>query len=259
MLIAPLIATAGVALRGFLASRSLLPVVTFLLVAFGVGVALSVTSVGQAGRLESNVAWALAEVMGWSLALIHGGGLAGFPGVLGELALARPVPAGLLLGGRFLGLALGLFVYVAGVSTCLAGWLFLVHGSAPGAVVWTGWLLWLRLVVLLGVATLLLALTRPAVASSLAALVSLAGWLAASLPAVSAPAFLKPVALFAVLILPNLRTLDGPLAGFPSGFREAGPNLLRPTLYALLYTAGMMAAAVTVFSRRGRRPAARSS
>jgi hypothetical protein len=259
VLATPLTATAAVVLRGFLSARSLLAAAIVLLAAFGVGVALSDTSLGPGGRLESDVAWALAEIAGWALAVIHGAGLASFPGVLAEMVLARPVPAGLLLGGRFLGLAGGLFVCVAAVSASLAGWLFLVHGNPPGAVLWMGWLLWLRLVVVLAVSTALLALTRPAVATPLAALVSLTGWLAASLPAVPGPAFLKPLTLFAAFVLPDLRALDGPLAGFPEGLREAGPILVRSTLYALAYTAAMMAAAVAVFPRRARRLAVRVS
>lgn len=254
MPIAPLTATAAVALRGFLAERSLPAALALVLSGFGVGVLLGDVSLGREGRFESNVAWVLAEVAGWSLALVHGAGLAGSRGVLGAFALARPVSAGLLLGGRFLGLAAGLFVYVALVAATLSAWLVLAHGGAAAAVLGTGWLLWLRLLVVLAVSTLFLALLRPAAAIVLAALFSLAGWLAASFPA-AAPAYLGPVTRLAAFVLPDLPALDAPLAGLPGSFSGVAPLLVDPTARALLYAAGMVAAAIAVFPWRARQPA----
>ena len=254
MPIAPLTVTAAVVLRGFMAERSLLAALVLLFSCFGAGVLLSDASLGPGGRLESNVAWVLAEVLGWSLALIHGAGLAGRRGVLGAFALARPVSAGLLLGGRFLGLAAGLLLYVAVVSAALTAWLFVAHGGATAAVLGIGWLLWLRLLVILAVSTLFLALVRPTVAIVLAALSSLAGWLAASFPS-AGPVYLQPVTELATLVLPDLRALDAPVAGFP----EAGLMLTGPTLYAILYAAAMVAAAIAVFPWRARQPDAPAS
>ena len=254
MPIAPLTATAAVALRGFVAERSLLAALALVLGCFGAGVLVSGASLGPGGRFETDVAWALAEVLGWSLALTHGAGLVGSRGVLGAFALARPVSAGLLLGGRFLGLAAGLFLYVAAVGAALSAWLLVAHGGATAAVLGSGWLLWLRLLVILAVSTLFLALVRPAAAVVLAALVSLAGWLGASFPA-AGPSTLNPVARLATLVLPDLRALDAPMAGFP----EAGPTLAGPTVYAVAYAAAMVAAAIAVFPWRARQPAAPAS
>ena len=259
MWIAPLTATAGVALRGFLSERSLLVALVLVLAAVGTGTLLGDVSAGQAGRMEANLAWVLAEAAGWVLALVHGAGLVGRRGVLGAFALARPVPPGLLLGGRFLGLAAGLFVYAAAVTATLSGWLFFAHGAGAAAVVGLGWLLWLRLVVILAVSTLLLALARPSLAVALAALISLAGWLAASFPATPGPAALKPLQWLAARVLPDLSALDAPMTGLPERLREIGPELLGPTLYAVFYTAAMIAAAIALFPWRARRPAARGS
>ena len=255
MPIAPLTATAAVVLRGFVAERSLPAALALVLLGSGAGVLLGDVSLGPGGRFESNVAWVLAEVLGWSLALTHGAGLAGARGVLGAFALARPVSAGLLLGGRFLGLAAGLFVYVALVAAALSGWLFLAHGGATAAVPAIGWLLWLRLLVVLAVGTLFLALVRPTVAIVLAALSSLAGWLAAGFPA-GGPVSLEPVIRLATLVLPDLAALDAPLAGLPGNSPEAGLSLAGPTLYAVAYAAAMVAAAIAVFPWRARQPAA---
>lgn len=252
--IAPLTATAAVVLRGFLAERSLLAALALVLSSLGAGVLLSDASLGPAGRFESNVAWVLAEVLGWWLALTHGAGLLGNRGVLGAFGLARPVSAGLLLGGRFLGLAAGLLLYVAAVGAALSAWFLVAHGGPTAAVLGIGWLLWLRLLVILAVSTLFLALVRPAVAIVLAALSSLAGWLAASFPA-AGPVYLEPVTRLATLVLPNLRVLDEPIAGFA----EAGPMLAGPTLYATAYAAAMVAAAIAVFPSRARQPAAPAS
>lgn len=250
MLIVPLAATAAVVLRGFLGERSLLAALALVLSCFGAGVLLSEVSLGAGGRFESNVAWVLAEVLGWWLALTHGAGLVGSRGVLGAFALARPVSAGLLLGGRFLGLAAGLFLYVAVVVATLSAWLLVANGGATAAVLGAGWLLWLRLLVILAVATLCLALVRPTVAIGLATLSSLAGWLAASFPA-AGPLYLEPVTRFATLVLPDLRALDAPMGGFPESGLLAGP-----TLYAIAYAAAMVAAAIAVFPWRARQPAA---
>ena len=258
MPIAPLTATAAVVLRGFLAERSLLVALALVLSCFGAGVLLGAVSLDRGGRFESNLAWVLAEVLGWSLTLTHGAGLVGRRGVLGAFALARPVSAGLLLGGRFLGLAAGLFLYVAVVSVALSAWLLIAPGGAAAAVFGAGWLLWLRLLVILAVSTLFLALVRPPVAIVLAALSSLAGWLAASFPA-AGPTWLEPVARLATFVLPDLRALDAPLAGVPENFSEAGPMLAGPTLYATLYAAAMVAAAIAVFPWRARQPAAPAS
>lgn len=258
MSIAALTATAAVVLRGFLAERSLLAALGLVLSCFGAGVLLSDVSLGQGGRFASNIAWVLAEVAGWSLALVHGAGLVGSRGVLGAFGLVRPVSAGLLLGGRFLGLAAGLFVYVALVSVTVSGWLALAHGGAAAAVLGTGWLLWLRLLVILAVSTLFLALVRPAVAIGLAALFSLAGWLAASFPA-AGPTYLEPVTSVATLVLPDLPALDAPIAGLPGSFSGVGPMLAGPTLYAILYAAAMVTAAIAVFPWRARQPAAPAS
>ena len=254
MPIAPLTATAAVVLRGFVAERSPLASLALILACLGVGVFLSDVSLGPAGRFESDVAWVLAEVLGWSLALTHGSGLVGSQGVLGAFALARPVSAGLLLGGRFLGLAAGLLLYVAAVGATLSAWLLVAHGGLTAAVFGIGWLLWLRLLVILAVSTLFLALVRPPVAVVLAALSSLAGWLAASLPA-AGPGLAEPVTRFATLVLPDLRALDAPMTGFPG----TGLMLLEPTLYAILYAAAMVSAAMAVFPSRARQPAPRAS
>ncbi len=259
MPVAPVTATAGVVLRGFLSERSLPVGLVLVLASLGVGMLLGDASLAREGRIESNLAWVLAELAGWWLALAHGAGLVGRRGVLGAFALARPVPAGLLLAGRFLGLAAGLFLYVAVVSVALSGWLFLAHGAGVAAVLGLGWLLWLRLIVILAVSTLLLALARPTVAATLAALISLAGWLAASSPGTGSPVALKPIRWLASLVVPDLPALDAPITGLPGSFAAVGLELLGPTLYAFFYTAAMIAAAITVFPWRARRPAAPGS
>ena len=233
----------------------MLVALALVLLCFGAGVLLGDASLGQEGRFESNAAWVLAEVLGWSLALTHGAGLVGSRGVLGAFALARPVSAGLLLGGRFAGLAAGLFSYVAVVGATLLAWSLVAHGGPAPTVFGVGWLLWLRLLVILAVSTLFLALVRPGVAIVLAALSSLAGWLAASFP-VAGPVYLEPVTRLATLVLPDLPALDTPMAGLPGSFSEAGFMLVAPTLYAIAYAAAMVAAAIAIFPWRARQPTA---
>ena len=69
------------------------------------------------------------------------------------------------------------------------------------------------------------------------------------------PGYLEPLTRLATVVLPDLRVLDAPMAGFP----ETGPMLAGPTLYAIAYAAAMVAAAIAVFPWRARQPAAPDS
>ncbi len=259
MPIASLVATAAVAFRGFRSDRSLLAAVALVIACFGVGLALGDASLGHEGRLEMDIGWAVAEVLGWCLALAHGGGLAGYPGVLGSAILAKPVGAGTLLGGRFVGLAAGLFLYAATTTTLLLVWSSVLSGGAWVAVLGAGWLLWLRLVVVLAVSTVLLALARPPVATPLAAVACVAGWLVGRFPVGPGPLPLRPLSAVAAFVLPDLSVLDPWVPGLPERLADAALVLARPTLYGLFYAAAMGVGASAIFRWRARRPAARGS
>ena len=253
MPIVPLAATAVVALRGFVSERSLVAALALVLLSLWFGAALADASLGHRGRLETDLAWAAAEVLGWFLALTQGAGLAGCREVLGPFTLARPVSAGLLVAGRFLGLGAGLFLYVAVLNAVLLAWLSIGYGAAWAPVLGMGWLLWLRLLVVLAVSTLLLALVRPSLAAPLAAASCVAGWFVGSFSAAAAPLVLQPLSAVATFVLPDFRALDAPLAGLPDPFLEAAVALAGPTLYAALYTAAMSAGAIAIFPWAARR------
>ena len=257
MSVVRLAATAVVALRSFVSERSLVASLALVVVSLGIGVALADASLGHEGRFEADIAWASAEALGWFLALTQGAGLAGYRGVLGSFALARPVPANLLLAGRFLGLAAGLFLYAAAVSVILLAWLSDWSGTASVPVLGLGWLLWLRLLVVLAVATFLLALARPSVAAPLAAASCVAGWFFGSVSPAPSPLALRPLSVFATFVLPDFPALDAPLGGLPDALAAVSVLLAGPTLYAALYAAAMVAAAIAIFPRRARRLLAR--
>ena len=257
----PLAATAAVTLRSLLAERSLGVALALVLAALATGVLVASASVGLAGRLEADLSWVAAEGLGWLLAITHGAGLAGRSGALGSAALARPVAPGLLLAGRFLGVAAGLLLYSALVTLILAAWLWGWRGGAAAPVVGSGLLLALRLLVILAVGTFFLALARPGIAASLATVVGIAGWLGSaattSANGAAGPSLLRPVTWLAGVALPDLPALAPPIAGLPVTFAELPEALLRPTAYALLYTTAVVAAALTAFParlRRGRAP-----
>lgn len=254
--IVPLAATAVVTLRGFLSERGVVAALALVLASIGLGVAVSDASLGPEGRLEADAGWAAAELFGWFLALTHGAALAGRPGVLGSFTFARPVPAGLLLTGRFLGIAAGLLLFTAIVTAILIGWLSGWLGAAPAAVFGTGWLLLLRLVVVLAAATFFLSLARPAVAASLAAAFCLAGWFAGNPSLDLTPSALRPLSALARFVLPNFPDLAGPLAGLPDAGAEVSAALYGPTVYAALYVAALVVGALAAFSAGHRRPPA---
>ena len=234
-----LAATAAVTLRGFLRDRSVLAALILTVLAPALGAALSAASVGSRERLTEDLGWAAAGMLGWLLALAHGSGLADRGGVLGAFALSRPVSPSLLLAGRFLGLLAGLSAYAALGTGVLALWLFWPVGTASPALFGTGWLLLLRLAVVLALGLLFFTVLRPAAAAPGAAAVAAAGWL----PIPEAPA---PAAL-ARLAAPDLRALEPPLAGLSPEFPETLAALAWPTLYAALYAGGTVTLALSVF------------
>ena len=252
--VVPLAATALVTLRGFVSEKGLIAALLLVLAAMGFGAVLSDASLGHEGRLEADAGWAAAELLGWVLAVAYGAALAGRPGVLGSFALARPVSAALLLGGRFLGLAAGLFLYTAAVTMVLAAWLTAGQGAAPAAVAGMGWLLLLRLLVVLAAATFFAAVARPAVAVALAAAFCFAGWFAGNLAPGASPSGLRPLSGLAEFVLPNFPGLEAPLAGLPAVWAEVAVALSGPTLYAALYAGAMVLAALAAFPSRARRP-----
>lgn len=254
-----LAATAAVTLRGFFGERSLLVALALFLGSIGFAGTLTDASLGHGGRLEADVGWVAAELLGWFLAVTHGAGLAARPGVFGSFALARPVSAGLLLGGRFLGIAAGLLLYAGSVTMVLVIWLSAGYGAGPAAVLGTGWLLFLRLLAVLAVATLFMAVARPAVAATLAAAFCVGGWFAGNLAPELSPPALRPLSVLAKHLLPNFPGLDIPLAGLAAGAAEAPPALYGPTLYATLYVGAMLLAALAAFPSTARRPPARIS
>ena len=258
MSVVRLAATAIVALRGFVSERSLVASLALVVVSLGIGVALADASLDHEGRFEADLAWAFAEALGWFLALTQGAGLAGYRGVLGSFALARPVPANLLLAGRFIGLAAGLFLYAAAVGAILLAWLSGWSGAVWVPVLGMGWLLWLRLLVVLAVATFLLALARPSVAAPLAAAACIASWFFGGLSPAPSPLALRPLSVLATFVLPDFPALDAPLGGLPDAIAAVSALLAGPTLYAALYAAAMVAAATAIFPRGARRLSARA-
>ena len=249
----PLAATAAVALRGFVSERSLGASLVVVAGSLGFGALLAEASVAHEGRIDADVAWAAAGMLGWFLSLAHGAGLMGRRGVLGSFAFARPVSPGLLLAGRCFGLAAGLSLYAAAVTLILVGWLSGWREAAPAVVCGTGWLLLLRLLVVLAVSTFFLALLRPAAAAFLAAVVCVSGWFAGPLAPASSSGVLLPLTVAARFLLPDFRALQAPLGGLPGEPSAVLAALAGPTLYAALYAAAMLIAALTVFPVRVRR------
>ena len=74
---ASLVATAVVVLRGFLADRSLSAALAVVIASIGLAVLLTDTSLGHGGRLEADVGWGTAELLGWFLAVTNGAGMVG--------------------------------------------------------------------------------------------------------------------------------------------------------------------------------------
>ncbi len=242
----PLAATAGVTFRGFFHDRSLIAALALVLASLGFAAVLSSASVGSGERLAADIGWAAAGLFGWLLALSYGSGLADRGGVLGPVELARPVSASLLLAGRFLGLGAGLAAYAGLATLALLVWLASAYGAAAEAAVVSGWLLLLRLLVVLALAVFFSALVHPAAAATLAAAAAAAGWFSGSLPPAPPLSYLQPLSAAARLLLPDLSILEP----------VSSPNfaaLVRPTLYAILYSAGTMAAALVLFPRLARR------
>ncbi len=218
----------------FLRDRGPLAALAVVVASLGLAVLLTGATIGSSGRLLADFGWFAAGVGGWALAIGYGSGLADRGGVLGPLALASPVGAGTVVLGRFLGLAAGLAAFAA-----LATVLLVLALENPVAA--AGWLLFLRLVVVLSLSTFLASVLRPGPAALLAAPTALAGWLPADPGGCLAAA--------GRMLLPRLALLAPP-GGEPVA-------LAGPTLHAVAYSAGMLALAALltgpVRRRRGDR------
>ena len=231
---APAVAAALATVRGFAFEGGFLASLGLVAVAVSAGAALTPASVDDGGRLATDLGWAGAGLLGWILAIGHGSGVLGGPGVVVPAALARPVSPSLLVLARFLGHSAGLALY-AGIATALVG----LAGGGVEALL-TGWLLGLRLLVVLAVATALFACARPGLAAALAAALSSTGWLAGRLPGPEAEGWLRAVTAAARVILPDLSRLDAAAPG-------NGAAAVDATLYAALYLAGAVLIAMGAF------------
>ncbi len=230
----PVASAALAGFRGLAREGGLVGSVGLVAAAVAAGMALTPASVDDGGRLAADLGWGAAGLLGWILALGHGSGVVGGGGVVAPAVLARPISPSALLFARFAGHAGGLVVHAA-AATLLVG-----LGSSGSGTLLTGWLLGLRLLVVLSVATALFALSRPALAAPLAAAVSSAGWLSHRLPGPEAEGWLRPAAAVARRILPDLSRLDHP------GFGQGAPPG-DATLYAALYVAGVLLVATAAF------------
>lgn len=250
-----LAAAAGITGRGFARDRSLPAALAALAAGLFAAALLSGATLDGEGRLVRHAGAAAAGLLGWALALAHGSGLAGRGGALDRAALAAPVSPSLLLGGRFLGLAAGLFAWTALASALLGFGAALFGGGPEGGLAGLfgfGWFLGLRLLVVLALALLFSTLVPPAAAAILAGAAALAGFLPTSPPD---PAFgdasAGPLAYRLLrLLLPDFSRLDPAAPGeglFPPG--------LHALLYAALYAGAALAAAFALFA--GRRGAGR--
>lgn len=247
-----LAAAAGITVRGFARDRSLPAALAALAAGLFAAALLSGATLDGEGRLVRHAVAAAAGLLGWALALAHGSGLAGRGGALDRAALAAPVSPSLLLGGRFLGLAAGLFAWTALASALLGFGAALFGGGPEGGLAGLfgfGWFLGLRLLVVLALALLFSTLVPPAAAAILAGAAALAGFLPTSPPN---PSFGEPAAgpfayrLFRFL-LPDFSRLDPAVPG--EGLLPLGLHAL---LYAALYAGAALAAALALFAgRRG--------
>ena len=245
-------AAAGITVRGFARDRSLPAALAALAAGLFAAALLSGATLDGEGRLVRHAGAAAAGLLGWALALAHGSGLAGRGGALDRAALAAPVSPSLLLAGRFLGLAAGLFAWTA-LASALLGFGAAVSGGGPegglAGLFGFGWFLGLRLLVVLALALLFSTLVPPAAAAILAGAAALAGFLPTSPPD---PSFGEPAAgpfAYRLLrpLLPDFSRLDPAVSGeglFPLG--------LDALLYAALYAGAALAAALALFAgRRG--------
>ena len=239
-------AAAAATLRGFFRDRGLLAAVVLSGAALAAAGALASASLESTVRLAADLGWGAAGFFGWLLVLAHGSGLADRGGILCPAMLTRAVSPRVLLAGRFLGLSAGVSVYAGLVTVLLLGWLGFAHGVPPLVALATGWLLLLRLLVLLALSVLFFALVRPA-AAPLAAAAALGGWLQELLPPVAGAAEGPSLTALIGWLLPDLRALEPPLAGISADPAGIGPVLLPPTMYALLYAAGIVGLAVSLF------------
>lgn len=247
-----LAAAAGITLRGFARDRSLPAALAALAAALSAGALLSGAALDDEGRLVRHSGAAAAGLLGWALALAHGSGLAGRGAALDRAALAAPVSPSLLLGGRCLGLAAGLFAWAALAAALLGLGAALFGGWPAGGLaefLGFGWFLGLRLLVVLSLALLFSTLVPPAAAAILAGAAALSGFLPTSPQGapLGETAAGPPAYRLLRFLLPDLSRLDPAAVG-----EGLFPFDLQTLLYAVLYAGAALALALPVFAGRRR-------
>ncbi len=249
-----ILALAGATVAGWRRDRGFVHAAAVLILAPGLAHLVSHASMDATGRLVMHFGWLAAGLCGWLLAIGYGSGLADRGGVCGPLAFAGPAPVGAIVLGRYLGLAAGLALLSGFAIALLLLVLGAGYGVRPAPIAGAGWLLFLRLAVVLALAMLLGSVFRHAPAALLSTAAATAGWLTGGLEG-SAPGAFASASAAGRLLLPRLPLLAPPLGGLPDDATEVARALVAPTLYALLYAGALLVIASLlagpVLRRRG--------
>jgi Cu-processing system permease protein len=241
-------------LKEAIRSKLLWACVLFAVLLLGIAVAAASVSIYEQSRLIVDVGLAASSGLGSVMALTAAVGLYGMPlhSQQAHAYLVRPLPRGVFVVGRFVGLAFAMAAVVAcmGLSTAALVWVF--GSTVPAA-------FYVALLCAVGQTCMVLAFTQlfcsfatPAAAAIYSSGVLLAGFFSAELPTYAAqaptgtPAFLLRAAYY---LLPDFSRLSvrseaANCLPMPPGFFWQAPA------YALCYAATALCLAVWVLGRR---------
>jgi ABC-type transport system involved in multi-copper enzyme maturation permease subunit len=251
------LAIARNAFREAVRDRVLYNLVLFVLLLIGGAIFLGELSAGQEGKIIVDLGLSAMLLFGAFIAIFVGVGL-----VYKEIErrtlyaiLSKPIARGQFLLGKYLGLCATLLVniLVMGVGLSLAlvyvrrGWDPLILKVWPAIV-----LIYFELTIITGVSLLFSSFSSPALSALLTFFVFVIGHFSADLKGLatasnSAPARFIFRALY--YLLPNLSNYSV-ITPAAHGVAPDGGLAAMAVLYAIVYNAGLLAAATLIFGRR---------
>jgi Cu-processing system permease protein len=241
-------------LREAVRSKMLYVLLFFALVLIGTGVILATLSYVERERILQDVGFASIRFFGAAIAILVGVGL-----IYKEVdrrtiftILSKPVSRTEFLLGKFAGLVATLWIQVAimAVGFAIVSWLAgapITAGHAKAILLVGG-----EIALLVAVATLFSSFTTPMLASLFGAGIYLVGHLTRdlrNLGAKSGDAAVEQATALLHRVLPDLESFNLTIEAV-HGLPIPGAAVWQPLVYALCYSAALLALASVIFERR---------
>jgi ABC-type transport system involved in multi-copper enzyme maturation permease subunit len=228
--------------------------VFFALLLLGASVLLSTLTVGERSKIIEDLSLAGINIFGVIIAVFVGIGL-----VYKELEkktiytiISKPIHRHEFLLGKYLGLALTLFVYISVMSVFFLVILHFTSDSAPLKLLWAVLLIYLELLVIEAAAVLFSSFSTPILSATYTLAIYVIGHLTKDLIGLAVKAKdegARAVLSFLYYLLPNLENFNiksDIVHDVPVNYSFIAMSMC----YGVLYTAALLALSVIIFQKR---------